>query len=196
MIDQAKWMGERLGMGFVFQRNLSFGTGGFGNAVLTKFEIVASRSHRLTSKGEQRGLLEVHVRTPDGPLTVFCTHLGLDPDERSMQAREIAVALDSSTGVKLVCGDFNEDVDGPAVTALIGLSGVVDAGSNCPPTFSSNRPASRIDLILCDPSIGVHSVSVPKTTASDHLPVVADLMLPKASSPDLPPDARDRLAEH
>jgi len=195
LLDQPRWLGERLGMTFAFQRNISFGVGGFGNAVLARADITGTRSHRLTSTGEQRGLLRVDLNTTVGPLSVFCTHLGLDPEERIVQAREVAAVVNSTAGPKVLCGDFNEDVETAAVQSLLASTGLVDAAAGGPPTFSSSRPVQRIDLILCDPSIGISAASVVRTTASDHLPVIADILPPGAERIERRSDGSDGLSE-
>lgn len=175
LVDQPGALSRSLGMKVAFQRNLSIGIGGYGNAVLTTMKIVGSRSHSLTSKGEQRGALEVSLSTPDGLLTVFCTHFGLDKAERVIQARELAALVNAVTAPKLVCGDFNEEATDEGVAELIGSANLIDADSGGSPTFNSERPHHRIDMILHEPSISIHSVSLPNTQASDHLPIVADL---------------------
>lgn len=178
MEDQPKCLSKALDMQVCFQRNLSIGVGGFGNALLTSLPITETKSHHLTSVGEQRGALEVRLLTPDGPLTVFCTHLGLNADERVVQARELAAWANACDGPRLVCGDFNEEATGQAVTELISSTGLIDATAGGPATFSSDSPQHRIDLILTTPSITVSNACVIDTQASDHLPVVADLRLP------------------
>lgn len=177
MVDQPGVLARHLRINVAFQRNLSIGVGGFGNAVLTSFEIAHSRSHSITSKGEQRGVLEVRLITPDGPLTVFCTHFGLDRDERVVQAGELAELVNATESPKLVCGDFNEEACAAGVAKLIGSAGLIDADPHGPPTFDSEQPCKRIDMILCDPSIAVQRISVLESKASDHLPLVADLAL-------------------
>lgn len=177
MVDQPGVLAHSLGMKVAFQKNLSIGIGGFGNAVLTTMEIVGTRSHSLTSKGEQRGAFEVSLSTPDGPLTVFCTHWGLDRDERLTQARELAAFVNAAPSPKLICGDFNERSEAAGVTELIALAGLIDAYPDGPPTFDADQPSERIDMILHDPSIAIDSISVIDTQASDHLPLVADLCL-------------------
>lgn len=178
MVDQPAALARMLRMNVAFQQNLSIGIGGFGNAVLSTFEIACSRSHSLTSKDEQRGALEVRLATPGGPLTVFCTHFGLDRAERVTQARELAALVNAAEPPKLVCGDFNEESNAEAVMELLDLTGLVDADPNGAPTFDSLRPRSRIDMILCDPSVAVEATAVVQSTASDHLPLLADLAPP------------------
>ena len=175
MVDQPGALFRSLGMKFAFQRNLSIGIGGYGNAVLTTMKIVGSRSHSLTSVDEQRGALELNLSTPDGLLTVFCTHFGLESGERVIQARELAALVNAARAPKLVCGDFNEEATAAGVVELIGAANLIDADPGGPPTFDSEHPSRRIDMILHDPSISTHAVSVLESLASDHLPLVADL---------------------
>lgn len=179
-VDQPTALGKSLGMKVAFQRNYRSGPGGLGNAVLTSFDLWQTRSHILTSQGEQRGVIEVQIITPEGPLTVFCTHFGLDHKERLTQAHELAELLNSTAAPKLACGDFNAQSDEASITELIRSAGLFDADAGGPPTFDSARPNKRIDMILCDPSITVMSTSVPTTQASDHLPLIAELLLRQA----------------
>lgn len=176
-VDQPAELARLLGMRVAFQRNLKMGAGWFGNAVLTSMELAGSRSHSLTSEGEQRGALEARIVTPTGPITVFCTHWGLSRQERIVQARELAALVNATAGPRLVCGDFNEEADDAAVAELIQLAHLIDAAPGGEPTFDSNRPSERIDMILHDQSITIHSVTVPNTQASDHLPLVASLAI-------------------
>ena len=177
MVDQPKVLARSLGMKVAFQVNLRIGIGNYGNAVLTSLELVRTQSHSLTSKGEQRGALEVGLMTPDGPLTVFCTHFGLDGDERATQGRELAALVNAAPAPRIVCGDFNEEARAEGVMELIGSAGLIDAYAGGPPTFDAVNPTSRIDFIFHDPSVAVHSISLIDTLASDHLPIVADLSL-------------------
>jgi endonuclease/exonuclease/phosphatase family metal-dependent hydrolase len=92
-----------------------------------------------------------------------------------IQARELAALVNAVTAPKLVCGDFNEEATDAGVAELISLANLTDADSGGSPTFDSERPSQRIDIILHDPSISIHSVSVLDSQASDHLPLVADV---------------------
>jgi endonuclease/exonuclease/phosphatase family metal-dependent hydrolase len=178
-VDQPAVLGNLLGMHVAFQRNYREGAGGLGNAILTDLDLWQTRSHILTSTGEQRGIIEVSIRTPDGPLAVFCTHFGLDSKERMVQAGELAALVNAAQAPRIACGDFNGEAKEPAIAELITSGHLIDADAGGPLTFDSERPHARIDLILHDPSIRVLSTSVPSTMASDHLPLIADLELPK-----------------
>lgn len=177
MVDQPKVLSRALGMEIAFGSNLRIGIGNYGNAILTSFEIVRQQNHSLTSKGEQRGALEVGLATPDGPLTVFCTHFGLNREERAKQGQELAAWVNAAPKPVVVCGDFNEESDAPGITEVINSAGLLDAYQGGPPTFEAGHATSRIDFVLCDPSVGVDAISLIDTLASDHLPIVADLSL-------------------
>lgn len=176
LVDQPRWLGERLRMQFAFQRNMSLGIGGFGNAVLTKFPIIGTGVYSLTSHREQRGLLEIRVRTPEGPVTVFCTHLGLDATERATQGKEIYEVVKNVTTPMVLCGDFNEQPDGQAVRALSGPGRLIDcvAAAGSPlPTFRTDQLTDRIDYIFASGPLQVQWAGIMESEASDHLPVVA-----------------------
>lgn len=175
MVDQPKILSRALGMKIAFGVNLKVGIGNYGNAILSSFEITRTQNHSLTSKGETRGALEVELATPDGPLTVFCTHFGLDRNERAIQGKELAAWVNAAPKPVIVCGDFNEEADAAGVAEVMSSAGLIDAYRDGPPTFEAGHPTTRIDFILHDRSVTVDSISLIDTLASDHLPILADL---------------------
>lgn len=119
-------LAARLGMHVVFgpclrwpaERNMP--ADAYGNALLSRWPIIASSAHHLTPKEEdrdavldgkeQRGLLEARILLPDGqPLTVYVTHL----DHTSETARMVQLRVARTWLVRdrnrnhLVMGDFN-----------------------------------------------------------------------------------------
>jgi endonuclease/exonuclease/phosphatase family metal-dependent hydrolase len=76
-------------------------------------------------------------------------------------------------------GDFSTVPEAPELAPLTevwtdarGLGGD-DPGV----TFPADTPTRRIDCIMVSPGIRVEKASVEPTLASDHLPVVADLIV-------------------
>lgn len=177
LVDQPAEFAQALGMSVAFQSNLKMDAGLYGIALLTSYEIMHELNHSLKSKDEPRGALEVGINTPEGKLTVFCTHFGLEPDEREIQAEELAALVNSTEGPKIVCGDFNEEAGDAGVTRLIEYASLMDADPNGSMTFDSINPTCRIDMILRSPDIKIDSVSVIESQASDHLPLVADFSI-------------------
>jgi endonuclease/exonuclease/phosphatase family metal-dependent hydrolase len=112
-------LAARLGMAFAFGPTLTAAespTGiPYGNALLSRWPIVAHAAHRLAigaegAASEPRGLFEARLRTPAGqPFTLYVTHL----DHRS-EAIRLAQWRTASTWLgrdrerpHLVVGDFN-----------------------------------------------------------------------------------------
>ena len=176
-INQPVELAARLGMNYGFQKNITEGDGHYGTALLTSFEIINEKHYSLTSVDEQRGAHEVGIQTPDGYLTVFCTHLGLEEEERIKQTCELADIVNAVIGPKVVCGDFNEEINAPGVAAFIKNTSLVDADPSGALTFDSVNPDRRIDMIFCSPSIKVESINVINTQASDHMPLIVELSI-------------------
>lgn len=174
--DQPKQFEKHLGLPVTFQANLRIGVGGYGLAVASRYPIGTVQNHLLPSVREQRGVLEVRLDTPAGSIVVFCTHFGLSGAERVKQAASLAALVQSSSYPVLVCGDFNERPDAPAVRALLSQTGLSDAdAAEDRWTYPTNALEARIDYLFYSPPLTCQSVSVvEERRASDHLPVVGE----------------------
>jgi endonuclease/exonuclease/phosphatase family metal-dependent hydrolase len=176
--DQPARLAALLNRQFTFQRCLDFAFGGYGIGIAAP---VAGQSfqHILPSGREQRGALELRLRGVGGlaSVTIFCTHWGLDAEERKLQAEALANLVNAAPRPVVVCGDLNEPFGGAAVRDLLERASLLDsdAASNRP-TFTSTDPTQRIDYILHSPDLRVASLEVVASTGSDHLPVMADLV--------------------
>jgi len=168
LFGQSKWLGERLGMGFVYQANESIVS---GNLLLTKYKVLNTNAYSITIGG----LLEALLSTPVGLLSVFCTQWGDDADVRIKQASETAEILNSCPNARILCGDLGEPESGQAVRKLIDEAGLVDlmalGGCNLP-TFPSSAPNIRRDYILGAGSFSVAEARVVDSQVTDHKPVV------------------------
>jgi endonuclease/exonuclease/phosphatase family metal-dependent hydrolase len=165
-----------------------WGAGGLdsvGNLVLTTLRVRVHRAgalrYPLTPGRHLRGAAVAHCSAGLTPFTVVATHLSTDPGERPAQARLLRATVDALPGPVLLAGDLNDTPDSEAWRVLAG--GRVDAaGTGSPATFPARAPRRRIDAVLVDPSVGVRACRVvdgpDARRASDHLPVVADLLLP------------------
>ncbi len=175
-VDQPRRLGDALNLQFVFQPNLRFGFGGYGLGVATRFPILRVRRHRLPSVGEKRGALEVEIATPDGPVTAFCTHWGLKREERVRQGQAMAERMRRVQTPLVLCGDLNERPEADYVSAMLARADLRDCGAATDlPTYPSDGPTARIDVLCVSPDLGLERLWVVETPASDHLPVVADL---------------------
>ena len=182
-VDQPGQFQKMLGLPVTFQANLRIGLGGYGLAVVSRYPVGTVQSHLLPSVREQRGVLEVRLDAPNGPLSLFCTHFGLSGEERVKQAARLAELVSDASYPVIVCGDFNERSDAPAVRLLLERTELVDADAARDRwTYPVNALEARIDYIFHSPSLVCESVEVLDTEASDHLPVVAELEKPCAEA--------------
>jgi endonuclease/exonuclease/phosphatase family metal-dependent hydrolase len=182
-MDFPSLLAQELSMTVVFEPNFQSDGGDYGNATLTRFEVVSHENIRLPSakQREPRGCCRTTLRINGRLVDVLNTHLSLDAAERKDQADAILKALrDVPT---MLAGDMNETRVEPAVRLLMTRFRDVAVGNsgNNAATFPSNQGTRRIDLILVSEGIDILSsrlFSTPETAvASDHLPLVADLQI-------------------
>jgi len=149
--------------------------GFFGNAIMSRYPVYESKNFRLPAKREQRCCLRTRLRVPDGYITVFTTHLGLNRQERSEQIAELRRLVEQEKNPVILMGDFNCGTD--QLAPLYQL--LSDAGSffGSLPTFSLTNPVDRIDYILFSAEFKCRALTVAGCDASDHLPVIAELHL-------------------
>jgi endonuclease/exonuclease/phosphatase family metal-dependent hydrolase len=175
--DEALWLSRRLGLPFVFAPASRDGL--WGNMVLSRLPVQESHILRYgEAAGRDRGALGVRLGTPSGDIWVLGTHL--DAPKRAgavrlRQAREL-IRFARGRSPALVLGDLNADSDDPALDALraAGFRDLARALGAVTPTSADGR---RIDYVLAGPRIDVLTVRVPRSAASDHLPVVAEVRL-------------------
>ena len=102
---EATWLAEQTGMDAVYAAAyVRSGRSDFGNAVLSRWPIVDSRSLQLTLAGsniEPRGALTVDVRVRNRLVSVTSTHLSYRFDEgwvREAQVRQLADFVGTGSG--------------------------------------------------------------------------------------------------
>ncbi|WP_246053485.1 endonuclease/exonuclease/phosphatase family protein [Actinocorallia herbida] len=171
----------------------------YGNAILSRYPIVSGVNHTMTRLSTQTaapvaapgpGLPEVVVRVHGIPVHVYSTHLDFRPDPavRRIQVAEMLEVLAGDRGlraVRILMGDFNAAPDAPELAPLwpVLTDAWAAAGSGPGLTYPAGSPDQRIDYITVSGRVRVDSVEVmADADASDHLPVVADLTLPRGGS--------------
>jgi endonuclease/exonuclease/phosphatase family metal-dependent hydrolase len=96
------------------------------------------------------------------------------------QSGAILDLLEVETGPTLLTGDLNALPDSPEMVMLrdAGLSDTLDLLGISPGyTFRADNPVRRIDYIWLSPSLTALDADIPRSTASDHLPIVATIDL-------------------
>ena len=114
-----------------------------------------------------------------GRFTVSGSHLATDPTERPAQAALWKQELSRLDGPVIAAADLNEGPGGGAWrTVEDGFTSYGEAS----PTYPASLPNRRIDGIFVTPDITIEKYEVVESDrarrASDHLPVVADLLVP------------------
>jgi len=174
----------RTGLACVFSNNYHFQGGEYGNAVLTRFPVKrwTNQHFRMLRPGEQRGILQVVLDAHGRELVFMGTHIDHRPDdsERLMNVAEIRELIQQYRGRPMIlCGDFN---DTPGSRTHQGIAehftdtwAAVGTGDGF--TIPAEKPRKRIDFIWISKGTSLVPVKawVPKSAASDHLPVVAEL---------------------
>src|SRR5919106_291583 len=117
-VGQPAALAGALGYHHAFAPGFDGGEALFGNAVLSRWPIVASETRGLPSTAateEFRVALKVEVDGPRGRFEVYTTHLNWRYDEshvRQAQVRALAEMVGESDGrvyPAIVCGDLNAD---------------------------------------------------------------------------------------
>ncbi len=175
--DLVGWLTGRLGMHAEFQ-----GTSDplWGNAVLSRFPPTAS-GHSALPRGEaliERGYIWIDV--PWNGLRVINTHFHHPDWAGPLRERQAERIVQDWAGRHrtVVLGDLNAEPGAREMKVLL-EAGFKDAwtqnSSEDGFTYSSTAPVRRIDWILHTSDLVVASAQILPTTASDHLPVVAEL---------------------
>ncbi|WP_277679973.1 endonuclease/exonuclease/phosphatase family protein [Gracilibacillus dipsosauri] len=184
--DQARKLAKLLGYHYVFGANLNLEpetsnkNRQYGTAVLSKYPIIDSENIHLSSFGnEQRGLLRTKINVKGIHVHFYNTHLGLNVAERLAQIAEINEVKSSFSGPSVLVGDLNAEPDSKELQLLLQEGNLVDVFANGDEsnTFPVINPTKRIDYILTSPSVYHLDSQVIYTEASDHLPIVADIVI-------------------
>ncbi len=189
--DQAAELARNLDMHVVYGANLDLDPLNpgeprrqYGNAILSDAPIREWRNTLLPRSGslEQRGLLEVLVTMRGIPVRVFTTHLQHNSQqERIAQIAAIRAVIGASHESVVLTGDLNARPDTPEIDAI--TEDLVDAwtaaGVGRGYTYSTENPHARLDYVLHSNDVTTCSAAVLRTNGSDHLPVAADLALPR-----------------
>jgi endonuclease/exonuclease/phosphatase family metal-dependent hydrolase len=188
-VDQPAELGRLTGMQVAFGRNIPYGGGEYGNAVLSRWPIKRQENHPLPSLGpsERRGVLEVEVELDNKrPIVFFATHLDHRPDDRERVASAEAInrlVAESKIPLAILAGDLNAVPESPALGIFRSVWTVpVDPNSQNEPLLTSPaaKPRRQIDYILLRPPgwkvVEVRVLEEP--VASDHRPLLATVELP------------------
>ncbi len=159
--------------------------GAYGNALLSKWPLANLVKRAIGIDGyEPRGAMRGRVMHPHGVLSVTASHLGLMRKERLVQLSQLSDLFNDPENEKIApdvscfMGDFNEWRRWGTFLSRLKL----EFGTLCSlRTFPARLPVFALDQIYVKPERAIlrrFAVNNKLTrTASDHLPLVADLDL-------------------
>lgn len=156
--------------------------GGYGQMLVSRWPMEQSEIHDISfPEREPRHAIGTCVVTPYGKLRLIATHLGLSLRERNSQLRRLLELVDETDHLTLLLGDFNDWVWAGSVRNVLRR---VLPGRTRHRTFPSVLPIFRLDRIYCRPGRALISSFIdPRASRlSDHLPVVADLVMHAGAS--------------
>ncbi|QYJ16825.1 hypothetical protein Rxycam_02661 [Rubrobacter xylanophilus DSM 9941] len=195
--DQAKLLAEKLKMRYFFAPIYSLDPlesgqprREYGLAILSRYPILHPVNHEITRLSTQDpnptpkpapGFPEATLNVRGAKVHFYATHLDYrsEPSVRRMQVEDMLRIMDEDPEPKILVGDFNAEPYAPELAPL--WEHFDDAwalkGSGPGHTFPASPPTRRIDYMLVSKRVEVRSVQVLNEPASDHLPVVADLLV-------------------
>jgi endonuclease/exonuclease/phosphatase family metal-dependent hydrolase len=200
-LDIAKSIAKELGYNYVFFKSTDIRPRlpiVQGNAIISRFPILASRSYALNStvvkaksayEKEQRILVAAKIKAESGSINFLTTHLQYSrgfksTPTRMAQARKIASIIRGLGGYTVLTGDFNSLPSNKEIGIIEGC--MTRIGGDAPtwtvhpfslPGWTENRLKYRIDNIFLPKGKTCKRFKVLRSKLSDHLPIMADISL-------------------
>ena len=185
-IDEPAVLARLTGMQVLFEKNIAFQGGEYGNAILSRLPVRSHRNHRLPNhrNGEQRGALEAELVLPGGrgTLVFWNTHLDhrSNPSERLASAQALEkIVRERKAPLGILAGDLNSTLSAQVLPIFL-RTWTNSNGAKPQPTVPVGKPNRQIDFVLYRPKARwqVQSFQVlPEQVASDHRAVLAVLQL-------------------
>jgi len=184
--DQPRLLARSFRAHAVFQPTVHVGDGAYGNLVLSRWPFTSR--HRITLRlagRKPRGAQLLVVDSPEGPLHLVHTHLGLAEAERRWQVDRLLghMLFRAADGhPTVIVGDFNDwrDALGGGTLADRGFAQVTSPASRFR-TFPAWLALGSLDKAFVRGGVDVRHARVVRTSlakvASDHLPLVIDFHL-------------------
>ena len=168
---------EAVGDHGIEAKSISTADGDYGQMLVSRCPFNATEVHDIThADREPRRAIETEVHCGHGKIRVVATHFGLSFTERRTQAKRLVAIARRHTLPTVMLGDFNDWFwPGSLRHALKHEL----PGRTRHATFPSWCPMLRLDRIFCwPPHILKHSfVDRSAWRATDHLPVIADIVV-------------------
>lgn len=182
--DVFTYLQQSVGGHTVEAKTLSTVDGHYGQTLASRWPMSHQEIHDLSiEQREPRRAMEVLIELPGGPLRVIATHLGLRPGERRSQIEMLAEIVKRHHDLPtILLGDLN-DWRRRGLSQRM-MSQLFDNGSTVA-SFPARLPLLPLDRIWCRPGRLLVRAWTEKRARgiSDHLPVIAELALPRRAGP-------------
>lgn len=174
--DHVDELHRRTGMNAVFGESYQQLGGQFGNAILTRGQIVSHDVYKLPGIGEPRTLLESVITIDGGTVQVYVTHLAawekLNRAIRGEQLKCLSRHVRASRYPYILAGDLNAPPDAPEIREFRGDVALQECGTNLESTHKVM--GIQIDYVFADRGWRCSGAAL-DVGPSDHRPVVAEL---------------------
>lgn len=185
-LHQAQAIAELLGMNFHFAKAIDYQGGFYGNAVLSKFPILDRMDVELPAMEdvdtEDRVWAGIKVEAHGEELWFGSTHLDYKTEENNLyQSNLLLEGLRDIDIPVIIAGDFNV-TEHSKTMQLFDEQFRRTCPDDCPPTIPVTNPRRAIDFIIYRPTDYFETLThevIDEQYASDHLPVVAELVVKK-----------------
>ncbi len=180
-IDEPAVLAKLTGMHPVFEKNINFQGGEYGNTILSRSPVMRHINYKLPQSlpDEQRGLLEVHIEHQGRPLIFYATHFdyhGDDGERLASTAMLHDLIKEQPIQTIIVAGDLNTRPDTAVMQKLQAFLVDTHIDDTDPGyTFPADKPDRRIDYIMHTPDAGlkiIESRVIDEPVASDHRPLL------------------------
>ncbi|EEI91976.1 hypothetical protein HMPREF0765_2436 [Sphingobacterium spiritivorum ATCC 33300] len=187
-VNRPQVMADSLGMEVFFKKNFDYQTGGFGNAVLSKFPIkekvaqILRREDGNTAELRSAVMIRVEVEKDHD---VYFAGTELDPsvvNNRNLQVVDLLNMTEKITEPVILVGNFNEQesANGQVLSYLKGSFTFACLGAGCPMNSPKASPTGIYDYITFKGAGGKLALSnylaFPKS-ANTFLPMTASFKL-------------------
>jgi endonuclease/exonuclease/phosphatase family metal-dependent hydrolase len=174
-INPFEFLQRELGEHGIGAKSITTDDGDYGQMLISRWPMTGTTVHDLSyPEREPRRAIASTIETPDGPLRLVATHLGLSIHERREQAKTLIDIAGQQSATTVVAGDFNDWFWVGSVRSALS-----DVFHGCTGfrTFPSVLPLLRLDRIYCRPRGALVQAFTDRAARhiSDHLPVIADV---------------------
>ena len=156
----------------------------WGNAIMSRLPVVGAGGGAFDAEPRvfRYGWSAMTVQVDSADLSFYSVHLtanleGKNGDPRLVQAEELQHVVRGRSPI-VIAGDFNSHPNDRPIASFAGayrdlgaVAGLADV-----PTWPATKPNERIDYVF-GRGVSPLSGAIPRTTASDHLPVLLHLRI-------------------